>query len=75
MHIDAVSIFIVKYHIAGFFEGENFCQFHELIVIHENFTLKLFTLGINTKWHCLSVSKLSNTWKKIIVLVIVMLFC
>ena len=30
------------YSIAGFFEGENFHEFHESIAIHENFTLKIF---------------------------------
>ena len=30
-----------------FFEGENFHEFHKLIAICENFTLEIFTLGIN----------------------------
>ena len=35
------------YRIAGFFEGENFHEFHESIAIRENFTLEIFTLGLN----------------------------
>ena len=35
----------VHYRIAGFFEGENFHEFHELIAIHENFSLEIFTAG------------------------------
>ena len=31
----------------GFLVREIFFEFHKLIAIHENFTLKLFTLGIN----------------------------
>ena len=31
-----------------FFKGGNFHEFHRSIVIHENFTLKIFTLGFNT---------------------------
>ena len=29
----------------GFFEGENFHGFHELIAIRENFSLEIFTAG------------------------------
>ena len=43
---------MVSYHIAGFFEGENFHEFHELIAICKNFTLEIFTLDI------ISISKL-----------------
>ena len=32
------------YRIAGFFEGENFHEFHESIAIRENFTLEIFLL-------------------------------
>ena len=53
----------VSYCIAGFFEEENFHKFHELVAICKNFTLKMFTLGINK----ISISKLTNIWKKIIV--------
>ena len=45
---------------SGFFDGENFHKFHELIAICENFTLEAFTLDINLQWCCLSVSKLTN---------------
>ena len=34
---------------SGFFVGENFCEFHKSISIHENFTLKMFTKTFITK--------------------------
>ena len=33
---------VCSYCIAGFFEGENFHEFHESIAICENFTLVVF---------------------------------
>ena len=35
-------LWLHEYHIAAFFKGENFQEFHEIIVIHKNFTLKIF---------------------------------
>ena len=33
------------YRIAGFFEGGNFHEFHELVAIREKFSLEIFTAG------------------------------
>ena len=41
------SVVIIPY--SGFFEGENFHEFHESIAIRENFTLEIFTKSIR---HC-----------------------
>ena len=32
----------VLYHIAGYFRGESFCEFHKSSSIRENFILKMF---------------------------------
>ena len=37
-----VCMYVCMYRIAGFFDGENFHEFHELIVIHENLPSKYF---------------------------------
>ena len=37
---------VLCYYIAGFFEGENFHQFHESIAIYENISLEMFTKNI-----------------------------
>ena len=49
-----------RYRIAGFFEGENFHEFHKSIAIHENFTLKIFLLqqGLN---HHTYIAEISST--------------
>ena len=44
-----VSPFNYTYRIAGFFEVENFHEFHESIAIRENITLEIFTKSIR---HC-----------------------
>ena len=46
------------YRIACFFEWENSHEFHESIVIHENFTFEIFTLGIRkVLFKCFKVDK------------------
>ena len=35
--------------MVGFFKGESFHKFHELMAIHENFTLKIFTWNFIAK--------------------------
>ena len=42
--ITSFRYYYKNYRIAGFFEGENFHEFHELITIRENFTLEIFPL-------------------------------
>ena len=40
-------LFVYLYCIVGFFREDNFHKFHKSIAIWENFTLKVFTSGIN----------------------------
>ena len=41
---------VTNYRIVGYFKGENFSEFHELSLIRENFTLKMFLFsGFSTQ--------------------------